>query len=300
MASGMTGLWRAEVVNTENFKDTGKIQIKVWGIYPENVWEEAEIMTPFGGYPNMGMQMLPPIGAQGFVMYLRGKSDYPIWVGGLIRNIEADVEGTIEEEWAHPVESEDPSDFIIKTQYTKFDEREIDGEENKIENILKMNENEFTLAKVHQSDEYAYDKEPYDMEEKAYNLFQMKDDEVKLKFKFSDNSKSNTISVKEGEISISFDTDAGEMNVSVKEETIEFMSGGTTMVINKDGTVVIDAEKLEINGGPKTAALYEGFRDFVNNAYNGHTHGTPSGPSSPPTKPYKNTDSAKSESTILA
>lgn len=297
MASiNMTGLYKAQVVNTDEFQEIGKIKIHVLGLANEDAWEYAEVLTPFGGLPNMGISIVPPIGAIGYVAFERGRDDTPVWLGGLLNYWgEAQEEG-----YAKPVEGEDPSDFVIKTQYTTFEDREVDSDTNKVENIFKMNENELTVAKVKQGDDYEYKTEAYDLEDQAYNMLKITDEEIKIKYKFSGNDKSNSISVTEEKANMTFDTDAGEMEVKVEEEKIVLQAGGTTVTIHKDGDVEIDAQTIKLNGDPNTAALYEGFRDFVNNAYNSHTHGSPSGPTSPPVKPYTSTQSAKSESVKLS
>lgn len=296
MALKMSGLYRAQVVETDEFQELGKIKIHILGMSNEDVWEYCEVTTPFGGLPNMGISAVPPIGAVGFVGFERNRDDTPVWLGGLLN-----FWGKPQEDgYARPVEAEDPSDFIIKTQYTSFENRETESSENKVENIIKMNENELTIAKVKQDDDYEYKKEAYKLEDQAYNMLRITDEEIKIKFKFTGNNKSNSISVTEEKANLTFDTDAGEMEINVVEDSITLKAGSTTLVVNKDGTLEIDASMIKLNGDPNTAALYEGFRDFVNNAYNSHTHGSPSGPTSPPVKPYTSSQSAKSESVKLS
>lgn len=297
MPRKIEGLRRAEVVDTSEFADLGKIKIRAMGLMPEDAWEYADVLTPFGGLPNMGMQALPPIGSIGFVLYERESEIDPVWVGGLLRSFGEELD----EGYANPVEGEDPSDFVIKTQYTQSDDQELQGTGNKVENILKMNEGEITVAKVRQdSDSYEYKTEAYDMEEQAYNLLKITDEEFKIKFKFSDNSKSNTISVNEERVELSFDTDSGEKTININEDTIELTSGSSVIIINKDGDVEVNTDaKIKLNGDDNTGVLYEPLRDFINQTYNSHTHGTPAGPSSPPTSPYSNSNSMKSKSVKL-
>ena len=132
------GIFRAEVISIDHFAATGKIQVRAFGIHVEDMWIEAEILTPFGGSPNLGIQCLPPVGSHGLIMFEGGSGSHPVWLGGLMR-----VWGKeFEEGWGNPVEGTDPTDFIIKTQHFKVDDREIDTDSNKVENILKMNEEE--------------------------------------------------------------------------------------------------------------------------------------------------------------
>ena len=292
MSRSIRGIRKVEVVNTDDFKETGKIKVRIIGLMPDDAYEEAEVLTPFGGLPNMGMQILPPIGSIGYVSFDRENENFPVWIGAVMRSWGKEL---TEEGYGNPVEAEDPTDFLIKTQYTKFDSRDIDSDDNKVENIIKMNENELTLAKVRQDSDYKYEKSSYNLEDKAYNLLTFNDEEIKIRFKFKDNSKSNIISVKEDAVKLSFDNDAGEMNALIKEDSIELSAGGSTINISKDGDITINTDKkVKLAGDSNTAALYEGFRDFVNQAFNSHTHGSPAGPTSPPTTPYTSTNSAKS------
>ena len=164
-----------------------------------------------------------------------------------------------------------------------------------------MNENELTIAKVRQdSDSYEYKTDSYNLEDQPYNILKFTNEEIKLKFKFSDNSKSNTISVNEERVEMSFDTDAGEMSAKVNEDSIELSAGGSIVTINKDGDVEVKTDgKITLNGDNNTGVLYEPLRDFINQTYNSHTHGTPAGPSSPPTASYTQSSSMKSKSVKL-
>ena len=280
-------LYKCDVIDTREFLETGYIQVRVHGLDPEGVFEDAEIMTPFGGLEGMGMQALPPIGSVGYVLYELGNPEKPVFIGSKL------VGGTPNEENRAPegtllnrAESEDPSDLILKTQYTLFDERDLTGTENKSENILKMTEKEFTLAKIRQDESvYEYKEEPYDIKEAAYNIVKITDDEIVLRFKFEDNSTANEIKVNEDTVSMDFDTEAGDMSVQVEDDKILLKASGSTVTIEKDGKVIVEAERIDLGGNSNTGVLYEPLRDFVNQVFNAHTHGTPVGPTSPPLTP---------------
>lgn len=293
----VSGLRRVEVVDTSEFADLGKIKIRVLGIMPEDAWEYADVMTPFGGLPNMGMQALPAIGSIGFALFEREQDNYPVWIGGLLHSWGEELD----EGYANPVEAKDPTDFIIKTQYTKFDDQELESDSNKVENIFKMSENEFTIAKVRQdADNYSYKKEEYELEDEPYHVLKFTDEEIKIKFKFKDNSKSNALILNEDEANLIFDTDAGEMSIKATEDYVTLIAKGSEIKVNKDGDIEIMADgKVKLNGDGNTAVLYEALRDFINQSYNSHTHGTPAGPSSPPMSPYTQSSSLKSQSVKL-
>jgi hypothetical protein len=166
---------------------------------------------------------------------------------------------------------------------------------------MKLNENEFTMAKVRQdADEYVYAKEAYNMEDRAYNLLRLEDDQVKLRYKYSDNSKANEIVLNDEGVNLKFDTDSGEMSVQVREDSIEIVSGSTSITLKKDGDVEVNTTGfIKLNGDSNTGVLYEPLKEFINSVYNSHTHGTPSGPSSPPVSRYTQSQTMQSKSVKL-
>ncbi len=294
----ISGLQRAEVVDTSDFPETGLIRVRLLASDISGVSRKVEVLTPFGGLPNMGMQALPPIGAHGMVLFEQNQDDTGIWVGSILLSY-----GSKEEkDHLTPVEAESPEDFVIKTQYTKKDSGELDTAENKVENIIRLNKDSLTLAKVKQDDgNYTYHKEAYDLEEDAVNLIKLNDSEIKLKYKFNDNSKENTISLKEDGIDIGYDTEDGKMNVNISEDELSLSAGGTLLKISKDGNVdvtVPSGKFVNLNGSSNYGTLYEGFRDFVQNTFNNHTHPTNNGPTFPPVVKGRS-DSAKSKSVKL-
>lgn len=294
----ISGLQRAEVVDTSDFVETGLIRVRLLGTDVSGVSRKVEVLTPFGGLANMGMQALPPIGAHGMVLFEQNQDSTGIWVGSILLSYGSDKD----EGMRTPVEAESPEDFIIKTQYTKKDSQELDTKENKVENIIKLNKEALTLAKVKQDDgKYTYHKEAYDLEEDAVNLIKLEDSEIKIKYKFNDNSKENTITLTEDGIDIGYDTEDGKMSVSIAEKELQFSAGGTLIKVSKDGAVDItvpSGKYINLNGSSNYGTLYEGFRDFVQNVFNNHTHATNNGPTFPPVMKGRS-DSAKSKSVKL-
>jgi len=294
----ITGLQRAEVMDTSDFTETGLIRVRLLGTDVAGVSRKVEVLTPYGGLANMGMQMLPPIGAHGMVLFEQNQDLHGVWVGSILLSYgPKDDEGM-----RTPVEAEAPEDFVIKTQYTTKDSQELDTKENKVENIIKLNKESLTLAKIKQDDsKYTYHKEAYDLEEDAVNLIKLEDSEIKIKYKFDDNSKENTITLQEDGIDIGYDTEDGKMSVSIEEKQLQLSAGGTLIKVSKDGAVDItvpSGKYINLNGSSNYGTLYEGFRDFVQNVFNNHVHATNNGPTFPPTVKGKS-DSAKSKSVKL-
>lgn len=293
----LPGLYKAQVISTEEFRERGEIRVRMLDFSPndeEKGWNWCKVMMPFGGLDNMGMQYLPPIDAIGYVMYEGGKGYTTVWVGTIMRYWGESIENGN----AQPVEADDETDFIIKTQYTKTDDREVSSTENKVENVLKMNENELTLAKFHQSDQYEYLDSSYSLDgDKAINILKLTDNEIKAKLKTSDNSEERIISITEDEIKMSY---GDGKSVVITADDVVIQQESATINVNKDGQVDVTADKIVLNGEDGTGMFYEVFRDFVNNSFNSHTHPTPSGPSSAPVAPFTGTSQGKSKNVKLS
>jgi hypothetical protein len=297
MAQKMSGMYQAEVLDTSNFKESGKIKVHLLGNPDLDVYEMVSVMTPFGGLPNMGMQALPPIGAVGLVAYIRELDKYPVWIGSLMRYWQGE-ENELDNGTAHPVEVEDPSDFVVKTQYTKTDDQELDSPSNKVESILKMNEDAITLAKVQQGDNYNYETGSYTLDEDyPANTISIKDDEIRLRVRTNDNSADRVFVVNGEELRLEWGED---QTITVLKDKTIIRNGEADVTVYADGKVEVNADKIVLSGEDGSGTLYEGLRDFVNNAYSNHTHGTPSGPSSPPVVPYTSISTAKSQNVKLS
>lgn len=295
--SYLSGLYPAQVISTEEFREKGKIRVRILGTSPsdeEKGWKWCKVMMPFGGLDNMGMQYLPPIDAMGYIMYERGDGNTPIWVGSMMRYWGQ----TLQDGTAQPVEAQSETDFVIKTQYTKNDDRETTSKENKVENVLKMNENEFTLAKYHQTDQYEYADSEYELDgDKAINVVKLTDEEIKLKLKTSDNSEERLITMNENQIKMTF---SDGKSIVIEEDTITLNQDAATITVDGSGEVNIKSDKIILNGENGTGMFYEIFRDFVNQSFNSHTHGSPAGPTSPPVVPFTNAKQGESKHVKLS
>ena len=141
----------------------------------------------------MAMQWVPPIGASGYILYRGGDDRKPVWIGAKLLPWDAANATELADIDLRQgvVEADDPiADFVIKTQNNTFENRDMDDtENNKVENILKMSKNQFTLAKVQQNDNYEYKTENYDVaSEQHYQIITMQDDKIIVRFNSSNNN----------------------------------------------------------------------------------------------------------------
>lgn len=279
----MAEIVEAQVEDNRDFKERGLIQVRLTGT--QGLYR-VRIMSPIAGLPNMGMQFIPPISAIGYVLFHDHDVDrnYGIWIGGIIDAWNKTFDDDNPEYTAGVAESDDQTDFVLKTQHTTYDTRDIDAQENKTENILKMNENELTLAKVTQGDKYEYKVDEYDFDEAYYQIIRIRDDGIEVRFKSTENDGDTAkLHLKEGSTSIETEYNGTKNNLIINENGIEIDSaeGKTSITVDKDGKVTVNADKIELGGNSHSAVLYEPLRDFITQVYAKHTHGTPNGPTAP-------------------
>ncbi|MGX9357435.1 phage baseplate assembly protein V [Roseobacteraceae bacterium S113] len=76
------GRYRGSVVNNEDPEVMGRVTLTVPSVLgeTESVW--ALPVVPYGGGPNAGWLMVPPVGANVLVEFLEGDPSAPIWSGG--------------------------------------------------------------------------------------------------------------------------------------------------------------------------------------------------------------------------
>jgi hypothetical protein len=297
MGSRLSGIFEAEVLDTKDFVTTGKIKVKLASMPDPELWEFAVVLTPYGGLPNMGMQTLPPIGAWGCVAYLREDQSSPVWLGSLLRYYQTPSAKVLDDGIANPVEGKDPTEFVIKTQYTKTDNLDTDSDDNKVENVLRLNEKYFQIAHIQQTDKYKYEKDAYEAEDnKPINSITIKDGEIRLKVRTDADDADRYFVVNGEQVKFEYDEDH---NITFDAKKCVIKSGQADIEVNDSGKVVVTADKIELNGNGFTAAMYEPIRDFINQSYNTHIHGTPSGPSSPPVVPFAQAELIKSKHTKL-
>ena len=75
------GKHRGEVLNVLDPLGLGRIQVSVPGLLDNTTLAWAMPCLPGAG-PNVGIFVIPPVGAKVWVEFERGDLDYPIWSGG--------------------------------------------------------------------------------------------------------------------------------------------------------------------------------------------------------------------------
>jgi uncharacterized protein involved in type VI secretion and phage assembly len=75
------GKYRGSVINNIDPNQKGRIMVSVPAVTGSGTLNWAMPCVPFAG-PNVGFFAIPPIGANVWVEYEGGNSDYPIWSGG--------------------------------------------------------------------------------------------------------------------------------------------------------------------------------------------------------------------------
>jgi hypothetical protein len=297
MGSPLQGIFEAEVLDTSMFNEMGRIRVKLASMSDPELWEYAIVLTPYGGLPNMGVQSLPPVGAWGCVAYLRGDQSYPVWMGSMLRYYQTETGKEMDKKIANPVEATEPTEFVIKTQYTTPENLDIDSDDNKVENILRLNENYFQMTHVQQSDKYNYEKKAYEAEKnKPMNTITIKDNEIRLKVRTKEDDADRFFVVDQGKVRFEYDKDHW---IDFDVDRCIIKSGKADIEIKDFGKIIVTADRIELNGNNFWATLYEPIRDFVNQHYNKHIHGTPCGPSSPPKSPFMQATTFKSKHTKL-
>lgn len=84
--SGYFGLYRGEVVDNKDPLNSGRVKIKVYGIYDGIAKQDipwAPPLTPYGGGPknNYGSVYIPRIGSIAYVMFDGGEVSAPVFMG---------------------------------------------------------------------------------------------------------------------------------------------------------------------------------------------------------------------------
>lgn len=164
------GIYRAKCLNNQDPKGLGRILAHIYETDGPLSYDEAghqwiPVLSPYGGIPQMGFYMIPPIHADGYVIFEGGNQSEPVWIGtfpfAAIKEIDEEasqaagytvlrVKPTIPPELGG-----DPSTFVIKTQYPSLEQPDFTNSENIVENLMVMDESKLELVHINKN-EYEY------------------------------------------------------------------------------------------------------------------------------------------------
>ncbi len=264
------GIYRARCINNKDPKGQGKILVHVYSrdgniSYSEDIHQWIPVLSPYGGLKGMGFYMIPPIHAEGFVIFEQGNLTNPIWLGTYpyAPSHEIDKEATKAAGYGvvktiptiPPEMKNDPTTIILKTQYPALANPNIESNENKVENLFTMSEEKFELTHVNQS---GYEYSPGGQSTaKPSSYIRLTDSGITLGVKGQDDrvfelqidsagirmtsNLGDTVSIADGEISI-IGSENAQINIRALDEG----------AININGKqVIIDGEQIVI-GPPGT------------------------------------------------
>ncbi len=160
------GVYKAHVVNNNDPVGLGRIQVHIYVrdgalSYDPTNHQWIPVLSPFGGLTQMGLFIAPPIHAEGYVTFEAGDPGRPVWVGTFPYQPEAVINqeatnaagyGVVQVTPTVPPElGTDASRIVWKTQYPTLNNSDVTSNSNPVENLLLMDNTQFTIQHVNQS-----------------------------------------------------------------------------------------------------------------------------------------------------
>lgn len=257
------GIYRAKCLNNNDPRSQGRILVHVYVRdgplnYDEDTHQWIPVLSPYGGLSGMGLFMIPPIHADGFVIFEAGDTRKPVWIGAYpfapIREIDEDLSkragyAVIKTTPTVPIEmGGDATKIVLKTQYTTAENPNIDSDENSIENMIIMDETK--LEMFHLNQQVFEHKESGSSSADSCSFIRLLDGSVEIGVKAPD-GKTNSIQITADGVKISSNlgdyimvsdgriqiigTDAAQIKIEAVEE-------GSVVILSK--TTVVDGESI--------------------------------------------------------
>lgn len=286
MEHGFIGLFRANVVETNTFIDTGFILVHISGVSVTNEdYYNCMLRSTFGGLDQGGLLSAPPIGSTGYVIFVRNDpTEIPIWMGSPMVPADLNTEKSDSEKMFVPPETSDATTIVLRSQYTK---NETGGEDltsasNKVESIIKINDQEFIISKPKtDQDKYKYKKSSYDILSEKNNTVSIKDTEIFIKYVSEDN-KIFTLKLGDSGIELNYNN---KNKILMTGESILLNANNSSKIeLKSDGVTKLTASKfIRFLGEDDYLLKWSKYNDLVND-FNRHTHepGSDSPSSGPP------------------
>lgn len=160
------GIYRAKCINNRDPLGRGRILAHIYlrdGAlsYSEQSHQWIPVLTPYGGLRGMGMSMVPPLHADGFVIFEEGNTSMPVWIGAYpfapLREVDEEASRkagytVINTLPTIPAEqAQDPTRIVIKTQYPSIEDPLPESNENVVENTIIMDESKLELFHINKN-----------------------------------------------------------------------------------------------------------------------------------------------------
>jgi hypothetical protein len=160
------GIYRARCINNQDPRSLGRILIHIYQrdgnlSYQEDIHQWTPVLSAYGGVRGMGFYMIPPIHAEGFVIFENGEPTKPVWIGTFpyapLREIDEESSkaagyGVVKVTPTVPAElGNDATKIVLKTQYPALGDSNPESDSNKIENVIVMDQTKLELLHVNQN-----------------------------------------------------------------------------------------------------------------------------------------------------
>jgi len=257
------GIYRARCINNQDPRGLGRILTHVYQrdgnlSYQEDIHQWTPVLSPYGGVRGMGFYMIPPIHAEGFVIFENGEPTRPVWIGTFpyapLKEIDEAASksagyGIIKVTPTVPTElGNDPTKIVLKTQYPALGDDNPESNTNKVENLIVMDNTKLELVHVNQN---VYEYSPGGVSTgQASSFITLKDNSITIGVKGEDgrifqlqidsqgirmiSNLGDQIAISDGNITI-IGSDMAQINIRA-------MNNGSIVVNGKQ--VVIDGEQL--------------------------------------------------------
>jgi len=264
------GIYRARCIDNSDPRGLGRVLVHIYTrdgnlSYQEDIHQWVPVLSPYGGLKGMGFYMIPPIHAEGFVIFEAGSPSSPVWIGTFpyapAKEIDEEATraagyGIVKVTPTIPPELEnDPTTIVLKTQYPALGNPDVESDDNKVENLIKMDEEALELVHINQN-EYEYSPGGVSSAS-ASSYIRLTDNAITLGVKGEEgkvyeiqidstgirmiSDLGDTIAIADGEITIQ-GTDTSQINIRA-------MDNGSINVNGKQ--VILDGEQIIV--GPPGA-----------------------------------------------
>lgn len=259
------GIYRARCIDNQDPRGLGRVLAHIYTrdgnlSYQEDIHQWIPVLSPYGGIKGMGFYMIPPIHSEGFVIFEAGVPTKPVWIGTFPYAPAKEIDeaatraagyGVVKVIPTIPAELQnDPTTIVLKTQYPALGDPDIESDDNKVENLITMNEEKLELVHLNQN-EYEYSQGGVSSAQ-ASSYIRLTDNAIIMGVKNEEDKVyelqidstgirmisdlGDTISVADGEITIQ-GTDSSQINIRAMEK-------GSINVNGKQ--VIIDGEQIII------------------------------------------------------